>query len=191
MAALLGAVEPVAHGVEVQDDLARVFGQAPDPQFQQAGFDLGRIVGDFMRAGLLVVGQLQPVERGGAGQGHAPVLRPDPIHSQRVAFVARNGQQRIQPQPRMVIEIFIPQGQAIEPLIQELFDGVIHPLRLAVVVEAGRQTAGQAQPAVDLAQQEHAGIHGEMPAGKVGLYAAGAQILKQKGLLSGRHVSSL
>lgn len=91
----------------------------------------------------------------------------------------------------MVMEILVAQGQAIEPLIQELFDGVLHPLRLAVVVEAGRQTAGHAQAAVDLAEQEHAGIHGEVPAGKVGLHPAGAHILKQKRLLDGRHVASL
>ena len=96
-----------------------------------------------MCAGRLVIAQLQPMERGGAGQGHTPVLRPDAVPPQRVALVARDGQQVIHAPSRMVIDIFIAQGQAMEPLLQELFDGVIDPRLLAVVMEAARQIAGQ------------------------------------------------
>ena len=58
----------------------------------------------------------------------------------------------------MVVEIFVAQGQTIETLIQEFLDGMIDVVLVAQVMKASRQTAGNSQAAVDLAEQQDPGI---------------------------------
>ena len=53
--ALLKPVQPMAHRVQIQHDLLGVFGQTAHPHFQQASLNLGRVVRDFMAAGIFVI----------------------------------------------------------------------------------------------------------------------------------------
>jgi len=73
-----------------------------------------------VRAGAFVVGQFQTVERAGPRQRHPAVRRVEAIPAQGIQFVAGRGQQWIQPQPVMIIEIFVAQRQAVDPLCHQL-----------------------------------------------------------------------
>ena len=78
----------------------------------------------------------------------------------------------------MVIEIFITQRQPVEPLGQQLGQRMIDEAGVARVVETGGQRAGQAQAVIDLTEQEHAAVAGEVAPGKIGDDLAGAEVLK-------------
>jgi hypothetical protein len=91
----------------------------------------------------------------------------------------------------MIVEVFITQCQAVDPLAHQLPHRVIHINLLAPVGKTFGQPLGQTQRGVGLAQQEHAAIAGKRATGKIGLHLTGSQIIKEKGLLGGDHVSSL
>ena len=61
----------------------------------------------------------------------AAQLHIDPAHThaplaQRIEFFASGGQERVQPQTRMIVEIFVTQRQPIEALRQQRRPRVIH-----------------------------------------------------------------
>ena len=91
----------------------------------------------------------------------------------------------------MVVEVLVAQRQSVGPLRQQLPHRVVHIKLLAPIVEALGQALGQTQTGVHLAQQQHAAIAGERAAGKVSLHLAGTQVIKEKRLLGGDHLSSL
>ena len=115
-----------------------------------------------------VVGQLQPIERRGTSQSDTFLMQP--IQAEGIALVASHGQQRIQAQPIMIIEVFVTQSQAVEPLGHQLLDRVIGITQIAPVSEAGRQRSRQSQALINLAQQQNAPVAGERAAGKIGDY---------------------
>ena len=82
----------------------------------------------------------------------------------------------------MVIEILVPQGQAIEALGHQLGQRMLDEAGVAGVVEARGQGAGDAQPVIDLAEQPHAAVAGAVAGGKIGDDFAGAQVSEKQGL---------
>lgn len=184
MAALLRAVQEMAHRVEVQHHFARVLGQSAHPHRQQTLFNRCRIVGELVSASGFVVGKLQPVEGARRRQGRAAEGGIESIQPQRIELVAGRGQERIPAQESVVIEIIVTQRLAVKPLGQQLRQGVIDLAGGARVVEAAGQRAGQAQPVIDLAEQEHAAIAGEIPGREIHHDPAGAEVGKEQRLVA-------
>jgi len=182
--ALLRAVQQVAHRIQIDHHFARVPGQAARPHPQETLLDLVRIVRQPMTARLLVVGQLQSVERGRGGQRHAAMLRQKTILPERIAFVAGGGQQRVQAETVVIVEVFITQRQPIEPLGQQLLERVIDKTLIAGIDKASRQRAGQTQAVINLAQEQDAAVAGERAAGKIGHDLTRTQVLKEHGLVT-------
>ena len=187
MPALLQAVQPMPHRVQIHHHLLGMFGQATRPHLQQARLDFGRIVRNLVAAVAPVVGQLQTVERAGGRQRDAPVGRVDAIPSQRIRLVARGGQQGVQPQSLVIVEVFVTLRQSVDALGQHLLHGVVHPNWIAPVLKALRQGPGQPKTGIDLAEQQGAAIGGKEAAGKIGHDLAQSQVGKKKGFaLRGR-----
>ena len=157
--------------------------QAARAQGEQAIGDGLWIVSQFVAAGGFVVGELQPVERGGSRQGRAAEGGVEAVLTERIELVARGGQERIAAQESVVIEILVTQGQAVKALGQKLGHRVIHEADVARVEEARGQRAGEPQPVIDLAEQEHAAVTGEVAGGKIGDDFARAQTGEKKGLI--------
>ena len=65
-----------------------------------------------------------------------------------IPLVAGHGRQRIQPQPLVIVEVFVAEGQAVNPLRHQLPHRVIHINLLASVLETRGQAAGQTQAGV-------------------------------------------
>ena len=62
---------------------------------------------------------LQPLQRGWRGQRLAPIILVAPF-PQRIELVRRHRQQRIAPQIRMIVQIFVAQRQRVHPLRHQL-----------------------------------------------------------------------
>jgi hypothetical protein len=60
---------------------------------------------------------------------------------------------------------------------------VIHEPRIALIVEADGQGAGEAEAMVGLAQQQRAAVGGERAAGEIGHDLAATQVLKEQRLV--------
>ena len=82
----------------------------------------------------------------------------------------------------MVIEILVPQGQPLQALGQKLGERMLDEAGIARVAKTRGQGAGDAQPVIDLAEQQHAAIAGEVAGGKIGAHFAGAQVRKKQWL---------
>ena len=180
MPPFLRPMNQMPHGIQINDQFAGILGQAPHAHLQQAIGHLGRVVRQFVAAGVPVVGQLQPVEGGRAGQRQPPMTGIETVPPQRIFFIAGGGQEGIAPQLVVIVEVFVTQGQPKNPLRQQLAHRVIHKHLLAVVAKTLGQVVGQAQLAVHLPQQQDPAIAGEVAAGKIGHHLARAQVVKEQ-----------
>jgi hypothetical protein len=91
--------------------------------------------------------QFQPIERALARQGGLGI---------RAA--GQHSKQRILPQLLLIIEVFVAQGQAVNPLRQHLLNRVLHLGLLSTVQETLRQARQQIQALVGFAQQQGAAV---------------------------------
>jgi len=136
----------VPHAVQIEHDFFRVLGQATHAHGQQAHFHLGGIVRQLVGGGRFVVGQLQPVERRRRRQRAAAIL------AEGIGLVAGGREQRIAPEFRVIVEVFIAQAHRVDALGQQLHHRVIDQALIAPVVEAAGERAGEPQTGIDLAQ---------------------------------------
>ncbi len=178
MPALLRAVNQVTHRVQVQHHFHSVLGQTTRAHLQKTGGDLLGIMRQLVAARVFVVRQLQAVERRGCRQCRSGMKNP--VLSQGIFLAASRRQQRIAPQLLMVVEVFIAQRLPVEPLRQQLRHRVFDKNRVALIAKAGGQSGQQPELLIDLAQEQHAAIAGERPAGKIGDYFSQTQVLKKQ-----------
>ncbi len=107
------------------------------------------IHGFFVHHDLLVAGvglgirwrQLQPVQTALARSGFAPVLLAPPVLTLHVSLARQQRQQGILPQPIMVVQIFVAQGDAVHTLPHQLADAVLHQIRPPVVAKTSGELA--------------------------------------------------
>ena len=69
----------MAHRVQIHHHLLRVLGQTAHPDLEQASLHPLGIMRQLVTPTLLVVGQLQSIERAGRRQCNAPLRRVQPI----------------------------------------------------------------------------------------------------------------
>ena len=149
-ASLLHAVHPVIGGVEIQDQLARHFPERGNELLQhhfvygEQRFPVGAV--------------LQAAEGGLTGQ------RREAVH--------RRLDRRVMTQCLVVIEIFIAQAKAVDPLLQQAQLGMDHLAGIPPILEHPVDRRQQAETPVHLAQQQHTAVGGDVTAGELGLYLA-------------------
>ena len=83
----------------------------------------------------------------------------------------------------MIIEIFVPQRQRVDPLRDQLPNPVFDALGMAPVLEAGGQARQQVDAPVDLAQQQCAAVGADHPAVKLGAHLAAKVLGKREARL--------
>ena len=164
---LLGTVQRIVRGVQVQPHRLRRPPVRLQEQLHQqpvqrlpVGHDLAVTPALLVR---LRLPQLQPVQRARPGQGMPPIPRPSPLQTGRVRLARRQRQQRIRPQPVVVVQILVPQRQPVHPLRHQLLHAVFDPPALAPVCETRRDPARQIQPKVRLPQQKGSAVARQMP----------------------------
>ena len=79
-----------------------------------------------------------------AGQPLALIAGRGALLTQQIALAANEGLQRIAPQVVMVINVFVAQGQPVNALGQQRFQGVFDIARVAVVDKTVGQGPEQA-----------------------------------------------
>ena len=75
----------------------------------------------------------------------------------------------------MVVEVLVAQGQAVDALGDEMLDGVLDEVGVAMVGEAGGELADDAGELLGLAEQQGAAVGGDVAAVEVGEDLAGAE----------------
>ena len=75
----------------------------------------------------------------------------------------------------MVVEVLVAQGQAVDALGEEVLQGMLDEVGVAVVVEAGGELADDAGEGLGLAEQEGAAVCGDGAAVEVGEDLAGSE----------------
>lgn len=163
-AALLGAVEGVVGGVEVEDQF---FGRRAVGGDERLDEDLGH-PDKVLAAGHV----LQPRERRRRGRRFPGIGRP----------LGQHLQERIVAKRLVVVLVFVSEGQTEEALPEHGGDGMGDGGRVASVVDAGGQAVGPSEAAVHLAQQQTPGIGGQVAAVKIRLDAAVEKSGKGQGL---------
>ena len=122
-ASLRVAVQRVIGGIQIQDDFGRRGGMGVQKQVHEqpldglgAGHDLVvAAVGGGLRRG-----QLQAVEGALAGQGFALGLSAEAIRAGGIGLAHQGGQQGVEAEGIVVVEVFIAQGQAVDALADQL-----------------------------------------------------------------------
>lgn len=94
--------------------------------------------------------QFQSVERALARQGFPTVARVLSIVAFRICLPDQRGQQRIVPQPVVIVEVFITQAQSEEPLLQQVDQRMLDALRIAMIGETGGEPFDESESVVDL-----------------------------------------
>ena len=87
----------------------------------------------------------------------------------------------------MVVEVLVAQRQGVDPLCDEVFQGVLDQLGVAVVGEAGGELAEDAGGLLDLSEQQGAAVGGDVAAveGSEDLTGAEGREVKVDGLRRG------
>ena len=103
-----------------------------------------------------------------------PCRRPGPVAVTAGEELAR----RVVAQGVVIVDVFVTQGDARDPLGQESGERVDRPGGVAPVGEAGRHAFEQAYPVRPLAQQQDAGVGGDLAAVEGGEHHPFAEIRK-------------
>ena len=144
----------------------------------QEPFDVVGAADDFLVAALRVGadgGQFEAVERALSGQGLAAVAAPLPGRSGGIVLADNGGEQWVATQVVVVVEILVPQCQAVDPLGDQLRDGMLDEVGVAMVGEAGGELMDDRREFFGLAEQQGAAVGGDVAAVEVGEHLAGAE----------------
>lgn len=126
-------------GVEIEDDLALPARQRAHRLLEQAGLEATGQRHDFVvTAGGVVDRGLEPLERRRGGEGGA-----GPRGAERLVLAGGQRQERIAPQRRMVVEIFVAERDRRDALAEQLRQRVLDVARIACVAKTRRQPGGQ------------------------------------------------
>src|SRR6516165_12597534 len=80
----------------------------------------------------------------------------------------------------MVVQIFVSQTQTEQPLLQQIDQRMLDPLRIPIIRKAGRELFDQTKPLLDLPQQNPTTVGAHPPAVKPGHDSPPADVLKSK-----------
>ena len=108
--------------------------------------------------------QFQAIQRTLAGQRLAAIFVAAAILAGRIGLADQNGQERIESQGIVVIEVFVAQGQGEDALGEQIVRPMFDPLGIAVIGETGGESAKDAGLGLHLPQQESAGVRSDGPA---------------------------
>ena len=158
---LLGAVKRIVGGVQIEHDLLRGRLMRLQEQLDQKPVDRPA-VGD------------NPLAAIGARRLRAPQLHP----IERVRAPARWRRRRVRAHSVMVVQILVAQRQSHHPLRQHHRKTMLRPSRIAVVVEAPRQTTADVEQPIRFPKQQHAPVRGHPSPVKTTRHRAPSKMFK-------------
>lgn len=96
----------------------------------------------------------------------------------------KHRKERIAPQLLVIVEILVAERERIDALADHRRDRMRHPRRIAPILEAARELLEDAGAALDLAQEQRAGVGGQRPAREFRDHGASSRLLKRQWLRS-------
>src|SRR5581483_1350457 len=120
------------------------------------------------------------VEGALAGQGLAAVGRVAAALAGGVGLADEDGEQGVVAEGVVVEEVLVPQAQAEDALLEEVGEGVLDAVGVAVVGEAAGEALDEAELGLDLAEEQAAGVGGDVAAVEGGGHLAAAEGLKKE-----------
>ena len=137
--------QQVGHAVQIGDDFA-----------------IGRIgIGSDL-------GQLEPIQRTLAGHRHATVGLSASLLAFQILLAHASGDQRIGPQPIVIIQIFVSQAEPINPLPDEVEHGMFDQLWIAMIGKTVSIPFQHAKHPIDLGDQRHTTVADNISPVKIG-----------------------
>src|SRR6185437_662919 len=137
----------------------------------EEAFDVVGAADDLLVAAVLVGadrGQFEAVQGALAGQRLAPAALPRPGLAGGVALTDDGGEPGVAAEVVVAVEVLIARGQGVDPLGDQLLDGVSGAVRFAVVGEAGGELPDDPGESLGLAEQRRPTVGGDVAAVEVG-----------------------
>ena len=150
-ASLLMPVQRVVGGVEIEDDLLRRPLVHLQEQRHRQRLDRRSVIGDLVIARRFALAQFQPVQRRLAGHrrtGLAPGRK----------LARQHRHQRVVPQLVVIVEVFVAERNAKNPLADQRADRMFDQVLTAMIAKAIRKTTHQIDRSVGRAQKQRSGI---------------------------------
>ena len=182
----LMAVQRIVGGIDIQHDLfgrhevllqEGVYQEAVDGiQASDDLFVAAVGVGPYRR-------EFQTVERALAGECFAAIAGAHTLGALRIFFAHQDRQERVVPQPLVVVEIFIAEAQTENALLEQFQKCVLDEFGIAMIGEAAGKLFDEMELGFDLPEQQPPGIGSDLAAIEASDYLAAAEILEKKMLL--------
>jgi hypothetical protein len=150
------AVDRVIGGVEVDHEALGRAGVGLEEERHEEALDVVSAADDLLVAAVLVGpdgGQFEAVQGALAGQRLAPVALPLSGLARGVSLADDGGEQRVTAEVVVVVEVLVAQRQGVDPLGDQLLDGVLDEAGVAVVGEAVGELADDPGESLGLAEQ--------------------------------------
>ncbi len=148
---LLMPVQRVVGGVEIEDDLRRRPLVRLQEQRHRQRLDRRRVVGDLVIARRVLSAQFQPVQRRLAGHRCA-ILAPG------FKLARQHRHQRVVPQLVVVVEIFVTERDAKDPLPDQRPDRMLDQILPAMIAKAIRKAPHHIDRPIGGAQKQRSRI---------------------------------
>ena len=166
-ALFLLAVQGIVGGIEIENDSVGSFSEAVEKNLDEQLFDRFGIRGNPVvtaLSGLRMQSKLDSIQRAFRGQGRTVMAGPLALIAGRIGFTDGGGEQGVDPEPIMIVEVFISQRQTEDPLPQQLFEAVLDAARISGIDETIGKAVTNAQFLVQAPQCHNAGIRRKMTA---------------------------
>jgi hypothetical protein len=172
------AVDRVVGGVEIENDLGGRLVMGLEKEGHEQSFDLAGVAGDLFVATVLISAdgsQFESVERAFSGQSLASITEARSILAGGVKLADDGGQERVGSEVVVVIEVFISQSQSVDPLSNEVFEGMFDEIRVAMIGEALGELVNDGGELLGFSEQQSAAVGGDIAAIKLGEHFAGTE----------------
>jgi len=159
-------VDQIVRGIQIQHDAPGWKSVGLQEDLGEEPLDRTPIQGDLLVAALRTRPdrcEFQPVQGALAGQRLAAILRTTAVAPKRILLASQDGQQGIVSQIVVVVEVLVAEGEGVDALGDQFIHGVLNPIGVAVIGEAGRELGDDPGDPLRLSQQQSAAVRRDMP----------------------------
>ena len=160
---LLFSVDRRTTGVQVQDEPRRVLLNRSDKLTDEEIFDPLQIGLNPLVAIILsqARSQFHTIEGAFARQALASIFFPSALLSKDILLPAGRRQKRIDPQPIVIVEVFVTANQPVDALPDQSQYFMLDQILVSSVLETGGETFGDPKAAIQLTDEHTTRITGD------------------------------
>jgi hypothetical protein len=126
--------------------------------------------------------QFQPIEGTFTCQGFAPITLMEPTFTKRISLPDSDGQQGIESELVVIIEVFVSQADAEHSLLEQVEKRMFDSFLVAMVAETVGKSFKESELVIDLPQEQSTCVRCDVPTIKGGDHRTVAEVLELHGL---------